>query len=39
MADKLLGAYSRKPISKKWAKRFVTRLDELKMVFNRLKDR
>ena len=39
MADKLLTARGGKPVGKKWAGRFVTRLDELKMAFNRAKDR
>jgi hypothetical protein len=39
MADKLLGARGGKPVGKNWAARFVTRLDALKMAFNRAKDR
>ena len=39
MADKLLAVRSGKLISKNQAKRFVTRTDELKMAFNRAKDR
>jgi hypothetical protein len=37
MADKLLG--SDELVGKHWAERFVTRSDELKMAFNRAKDR
>jgi hypothetical protein len=39
MADKLLDISSGKPVGKCWAKRFVTRLDALKMAFNQAKDR
>ena len=39
MADKLLGVRGGQPVSKWWAKRFVTRLDKLKIAFNRAKDR
>jgi len=39
MADKLLAIRSGEPISKHWAERFVTRSAELKMAFNRAKDR
>jgi hypothetical protein len=39
MADKLLGVRSGEPVGKHWAERFVTRSDELKMAFNRAKDR
>ena len=39
MADKLLGIRGGEPVGKKWAQRFVTRSDELKMAFNRAKDR
>ena len=39
MADKLLDARGGKPVGKKWPQRFVTRSDELKMAFNRAKDR
>ena len=39
MADKMLAVRGSKPVSKHWAKRFVTRLAELKMAFNRAKDR
>jgi hypothetical protein len=39
MADKLLGARGGEPVGKCWARRFVTRSDELKMAFNRAKDR
>jgi hypothetical protein len=39
MADKLLAARGAKPVGKRWAGRFVTRSDELKMAFNRAKDR
>jgi hypothetical protein len=39
IADKLLGIRGRELVGKNWAKRFVTRLDELKMAFNRAKDR
>jgi len=34
MADKLLGARGRELVGKNWAKRFVTRLDKLKIAFN-----
>jgi hypothetical protein len=39
MADKLLGVHGGDPVDKHWAERFVTRSDELKMAFNRAKDR
>lgn len=39
MANKLLGARGGEPVGKRWAERFVTRSDELKMAFNRAKDR
>jgi hypothetical protein len=39
MADKLLGERGSKPVGKNWASRFVTRSSELKMAFNRAKDR
>jgi hypothetical protein len=39
MADKVLGVRGSKPVGKHWAKRFVTRSDELKIAFNRAKDR
>jgi hypothetical protein len=39
MADKLLGVRGGKLVSKHWAERFITRSDELKMAFNRAKDR
>jgi hypothetical protein len=39
MANKLLGVRSGKPVDKHWAERFVTRSAELKMAFNRAKDR
>ena len=39
MADKLLGIRGGEPVGKNWAERFVTRSDELKMAFNRAKDR
>jgi hypothetical protein len=39
MADKLLGECGGKPVGKCWASRFVTRSVELKMAFNRAKDR
>jgi hypothetical protein len=39
MADKLLGVRGGKPVGKQWAERFVTRSAELKMAFNRAKDR
>jgi hypothetical protein len=38
MADKLLGVRGGEPVSKHWAERFVTRLDKLKIAFNRAKD-
>jgi len=34
IANKLLGICGSKPIGKHWAKRFVTRLDALKIAFN-----
>jgi hypothetical protein len=39
MANKLLAMRGGELVGKKWAKRFVTRSDELKMAFNRAKDR
>ena len=39
MADKLLGIRGRELVGKNWAERFVTRLNKLKMAFNRAKDR
>jgi hypothetical protein len=39
MADKLLGVRGGEPVGKHWAERFVTRSNELKMAFNRAKDR
>jgi hypothetical protein len=39
MADKLLGVRGGEPVGKCWAERFVTRSDQLKMAFNRAKDR
>ena len=39
MADKLLGVRGGQPVGKQWAERFVTRSAELKMAFNRAKDR
>jgi hypothetical protein len=39
MADKLLDARGGKPVGKRWPGRFVSRSDELKMAFNRAKDR
>ena len=39
MADKLLGIGGGEPVGKNWAERFGTRSDELKMAFNRAKDR
>ena len=34
-----MGIRGGEPVGKKWAQRFVTRSDELKMAFNRAKDR
>jgi hypothetical protein len=39
IADKLLGVRGGKPVGKCWAERFVTRSAELKIAFNRAKDR
>ena len=39
MADKLLGVRGGEPVGNNWAERFITRSDELKMAFNRAKDR
>jgi hypothetical protein len=39
MADKLLAVRGGEPVGKHWAERFVTRSAELKMAFNRAKDR
>jgi hypothetical protein len=39
MADKVLGVRGGEPVGQHWAERFVTRSPELKMAFNRAKDR
>ncbi|KAI1663696.1 transposase [Pyrenophora tritici-repentis] len=39
MADKLLAVRGGKPVGKHWAERLVVRTPELKMAFNRAKDR
>jgi hypothetical protein len=39
MADKLLTERRKEPVRKNWIERFISRLDELKMAFNRAKDR
>ena len=39
MANKILGVRGGEPVGKHWAERFVTRLDKLKIAFNRAKDR
>ena len=39
MADKLLAVRGGKPVGKHWAERLVARTPELKMAFNRAKDR
>ena len=39
MANKLLAARGEQQVGKRWAERFVARSDELKMAFNRPKDR
>jgi hypothetical protein len=39
MADKLLAVRGEEPVGKNWPERFVTRTEELKMAFNRAKDR
>jgi hypothetical protein len=39
MADKVLGVRGGEPVGNHWAERFVTRSVELKMAFNRAKDR
>jgi len=39
IADKLLAVRSGAPVGKNWAERFVQRTEELKMAFNRAKDR
>jgi hypothetical protein len=39
MADKLLGVRGGEPVGRHWDERFVTRSGELKMAFNRAKDR
>jgi hypothetical protein len=39
IADKLLAVRGGEPVGKHWAERFVTRSAELKMTFNRAKDR
>jgi len=38
MADKLLATQGGEPVGKKWVDRFITRLDKLKIAFNRAKD-
>jgi hypothetical protein len=38
MADKLLDVRGGGLVGKHWAERFITRSDELKIVFNRVKD-
>jgi hypothetical protein len=39
IADKVLGVRGGEPVGKKWAARFASRSDALKMAFNRAKDR
>jgi hypothetical protein len=39
IADEVLGVRGGEPVGKHWAERFVTHSDQLKMVFNRAKDR
>ena len=39
MANKLLGTRGEELVGKNWVERFVTRLNKLKMAFNRAKDR
>ena len=39
MANKVLSVRGGEPVGKHWAERFVTRSDELKIAFNRAKDR
>ena len=39
MADKLLDVRGGEPVGKCWAERLITRLDKLKIAFNRVKDR
>jgi hypothetical protein len=39
IADKLLAVRGKEPVGKRWPGRFVTRSNELKMAFNRAKDR
>ena len=39
IADKMLAVRDRTPVGKNWAERFVSRTEELKMAFNRAKDR
>ena len=39
MADKILAVCGGEPVGKNWAERLVTRSDELKIAFNRAKDR
>jgi hypothetical protein len=39
MADKVLSVRGGEPVGKHWAERFVTRSDQLKMAFNRAKNR
>jgi hypothetical protein len=39
MADKLLTTRGKEPVGKNWTERFISRSDELKMAFNRAKDR
>jgi hypothetical protein len=39
IADKLLTACEKEPVRKNWIERFISCSDELKMAFNRAKDR
>jgi predicted DNA-binding protein with PD1-like motif len=39
IADKLLTTCRQETVRKNWTERFISRLDELKMAFNRAKDR
>jgi predicted phage tail protein len=39
IADKVLSVRGSKPVSRHWAERFITRSDQLKIAFNRVKDR
>jgi hypothetical protein len=39
MADKVLDVRGGEPVGKHWAERFVTHSDELKLAFNRVKER